>query len=340
MAEEAAESLAAIAPGRRIPRTLPPTIRDAVRRLRAHLAGRPDPLTDIPLDLSGMTPFARRVARVLRRVPPGRTIACAEVARRMASPRAAGAVKRVLGRNPLPLLVPGHRVGGTGAAERFDEHLLLLEGVVSDADLAAAYAHLGRTDRRLAALVRRFGPYAPGFGGGGSGHLSWNLLVTSIIHQQLSLKAAGTIAGRVRALTPGDDLPTPRQLRRLDDDALRGSGLSRAKVASMRDLAARILDGRLDCDALEHLDDVAVIAELVQVRGIGVWTAQMLLIFHLDRRDVWPVGDLGLRNAVAAHLRLPATPDEHEMERLGERYAPYRSVAAWYLWALADGEVI
>ena len=343
--QASADDVLAELPARTTPRPLPPVVKDLARRVRAHLSGRPDPMTDVPVDLSALTPFGRKVARALRRVPPGRTTTYGELARRAGSPGSARAVGGRMACNAAPLLVPCHRViGADGALGAFSgpggsrqkEHLLQLEGVTFDPVLAEGYAHLARVDRKMAGLVRTFGPYAPGFGG----HASWDILVTSIVHQQLSVKAAATIAGRVCALTPGPAMPTPDEMARLSTEALRGCGLSRAKEMYVKDLSRHVRNGLLDLDALDHLDDGEVLDALTAVKGIGVWTAQMSLIFHLGRLDVWPVGDLGLRNAVKLHLGMDAAPTEKEMEPLGDRWAPYRSMAAWYLWALVDGEII
>ncbi len=329
---------AAVSPGRR-----PPAVRDLVARLRRHLAGRPDPLADVPLDLAACPPFHRRLYRSLRRVPPGATVTYGELARRAGRPGAARAVGRAMAANPVPLLVPCHRVlpaaGGVGAfsaAGGPDQKawLLFREGVVPDDRLRAAYAHLRRVDRRLGRIIDRVGPYLPAFG---PREDPYGLLVLSIVHQQLSMKAAATIAGRVRSLTPGPDFPDPDTLLALPDDRLRACGLSRQKIAYLRDLARHVRDGDVDLRALWRLPDAAVIATLTRIRGIGVWTVQMLLIFHLFRLDVWPAADLGLQKAVQRHLRLPAAPGPREMTALGERWAPYRSVAAWYLWRTVDG---
>lgn len=343
--DDARADLDASVPDRPWARPVPPPVKDLVRRLRVHLEGRPDPLTDVPVDLSAFTDFGRRTARAVRRLKPGRTITYGELARRAGSPAAARAAGRIMATNPVPLLVPCHRVlgadgsltgfGGPGGT-RQKEHILQLEGVVRDPVLADGFEHLAAADRRMGALVRRFGPYTPGFGG----RASWDILVTSIVHQQLSVKAAGTIANRVRALTPGPMHPTPDEMIRIDDDTLRGCGLSRAKVSFIRDLGDHVRSGRLDLDALARLDDGEVLEKLTAVKGIGVWTAQMSLIFHLGRLDVWPVGDLGLRKAVQMFHGLDETPTEGEMDEWGDRWTPYRSMAAWYLWALIDGEPI
>ena len=324
----------------------PKPVQALIGRIRSHLDGRPDAFADVPLDLSALTPFARKVCTELRGVGPGSTVTYGELARLCGSPGASRAVGRVMGSNPTPLLVPCHRVlptgkglGGFSAAGglRQKEHLLMVEGVVFDRQLKDGYAHLTRVDRRLGRVIRAVGPYSPGFGGGED---PWRILVTSIVHQQLSLKAAGTILGRVIALTPGSDVPSPRQVRRLSDEQMRGCGLSRGKVSFIRDLAEHVLDGRLDLASLDRLTDDQVLEVLTAVKGIGVWTAQMALIFHLGRLDIWPTGDLGLRNAVRLHRSLDDAPDEKAVEPLGDIYAPYRSMAAWYLWTVVDGKPV
>jgi 3-methyladenine DNA glycosylase/8-oxoguanine DNA glycosylase len=245
--------------------------------------------------------------------------------------------------NPLPLLVPCHRVlpsgGGLGGFSSSGgvvtkARLLHAEGYVFDQNLQDGLDHLSRVDRKLGRVIAKAGPYLPAFG---DSQDPYEVLVTSLVHQQISVKAAATIAGRVRTLTPGDAFPKPTELPGLPDEALRGAGLSRQKIGYLRDLGARVADGRLDLRALRRLDDDAAIAALCRVKGIGVWTAQMALIFHLDRLDVWPVDDLGLQDAVKIHLRLPARPTAKEMHGHGERWAPYRSMASWYLWRLVDG---
>ncbi len=321
----------------------PAPVRDLIKRLRRHLVGRPDDFADVPVDLSGRSDFARKVARAARRIPPGETRTYGELARRLRRPDAARGVARALAANPVPIIVPCHRVlpasGGLGGYSAGDglptkARLLHAEGVVLDPALEPGYAHLRRVDKPLARIMREAGPYLPIFGGSQD---PYEVLCTSLVHQQISVKAAATIAGRVRALTPGPGYPTPAELPELADADLRGAGLSRQKIGYLRDLAACVSDGRLDLYALRRLDDDAATAALVQVKGIGVWTAQMMLIFNLGRLDVWPVDDLGLQDSVRMHLGLAERPKAKEMQALGERWAPYRSLAAWYLWRLADG---
>jgi DNA-3-methyladenine glycosylase II len=159
-------------------------------------------------------------------------------------------------------------------------------------------------------------------------------LTHAIISQQLSSKAAGTIAGRFDALCGGR--PTPGGIAAVSDAQLRVVGLSGQKVRYVRDLCARVADGSLPLQRLDALADDQVIEALTQVKGIGRWTAEMFLMFRLHRPDVLPVGDLGIVKAVQRAYRLRKTPDAARLEQIGEPWRPYRSVACWYLWASLD----
>jgi DNA-3-methyladenine glycosylase II len=157
-------------------------------------------------------------------------------------------------------------------------------------------------------------------------------LVGAIVSQQLSTKAAATIFARVRALVPAGEPLSAAQINAVSDVALRGAGLSGQKVGYLRDVCARILDGRLQLDELEALPDEVVVERLVAVKGFGRWTAEMFLMFRLHRPDVLPVGDLGIVNAVKRLYRLRKTPAPERLLQIGEAWRPYRSVACWYLW--------
>jgi DNA-3-methyladenine glycosylase II len=159
----------------------------------------------------------------------------------------------------------------------------------------------------------------------------YEVLVRSITSQQLSTKAAETIFQRLRAALPGRRLK-PESVADADDETLRAAGYSANKVRSLRDLTARVLDGRLPLARLPRLDDESVIDRLVAVHGIGRWTAEMFLIFSLGRLDVLPVDDLGLRAAVRDVYGLGDLPARRELVELGEAWRPYRSIATWYLW--------
>jgi 3-methyladenine DNA glycosylase/8-oxoguanine DNA glycosylase len=201
--------------------------------------------------------------------------------------------------------------------------------------LAIDYSHarrvLARRDPILRDLMRRHGPC----GLAESQHTDpFVALLHAIVSQQLSTRAAATIAGRVEGLMGGR--PTPSRVARVSDPQLRAAGLSGQKVKYLRDLCARIEDGTLPLDELDRLTDDQVIEALTQVKGIGRWTAEMFLMFRLHRPDVLPVGDLGIVKAVQRAYRLRTVPSPSRLLRLGESWRPYRSVACWYLWASLD----
>ncbi len=159
----------------------------------------------------------------------------------------------------------------------------------------------------------------------------------SIVYQQLSGAAAGTIFGRLLDKFPDRQLE-PKALLRKRMTTLRGAGLSQAKALSLRDLAKHIVDGDLDPEGLHDLSDDDVVETLTQVRGIGPWSAQMHLMFSLGRRDIWPVLDLGVRKGLAKYLGLDAVPHAKDCEPLGDEYRPHRTALAWYMWRVLEVE--
>ena len=161
-------------------------------------------------------------------------------------------------------------------------------------------------------------------------------LTRSIVFQQLNGKAAGTIFDRLTAAAKVNPL-TPEAILKLRATTLRKAGLSAQKASYVRDLAARTRSGEVDFAKLPDLDDASVIEHLTQVKGVGTWTAQMILIFALKRTDVLPTADFGIRAAMKRAYELPEMPKPAEMEAIAERWRPYRSVASWYLWRYLDG---
>jgi DNA-3-methyladenine glycosylase II len=165
----------------------------------------------------------------------------------------------------------------------------------------------------------------------------FDALAESIAYQQLSGKAAATIFGRVRALYPKRKWLDPEQLLATPDQALRAAGLSRAKTAALKDLAAKTIDGTVPTGrALIRMSDDEIITRLTAVRGIGRWTVEMLLLFDLGRPDVWPVDDYGVRKGFAKTFGRRKLPTPKQLMKLGEKWRPYRSVAAWYFWRALD----
>ncbi len=163
----------------------------------------------------------------------------------------------------------------------------------------------------------------------------FDALVRAIVFQQLSGKAARTIHGRVLALY-GGRAPEPADLLVTPDESLRGAGLSRQKSAYLRDLALKVQTGAVPLDELDRMPDDAVIAHLIQVKGIGKWTAQMFLMFRLGRLDVLPELDLGIQNAIRRAYRIRRRVTPKDVLRIGKKWSPYASIACWYLWRSLD----
>jgi DNA-3-methyladenine glycosylase II len=214
-----------------------------------------------------------------------------------------------------------------------------LDGRRAESLTSVGYARarrlLMRRDPVLAGAIKRIGPCLMA-DRQRKDHLT--ALVGAIVSQQLSTKAAATIFGRFVALFPDNQIPDAAAIAAQSDDALRGVGLSGQKVGYLRDLSARIADGRLDLDALDSLPDELVIERLTAVKGFGRWTAEMFLMFRLHRPDVLPAGDLGIVNAIHRLYRLRKRPDAKRILKLGEAWKPYRSVASWYLWQTLRNE--
>ena len=197
-----------------------------------------------------------------------------------------------------------------------------------------AHRHLAASDPRFAALIkkaRRYNIKPP------TGSLRpFDALAESIAYQQVSGKAAATIWGRVRALFPGKHLD-PRAVVEMPDEKLRGAGLSRSKVAALKDLAAKTIDGTVPSGrAVMKMPDEEIIERLIAVRGIGRWTVEMLLLFDLGRPDVWPVHDYGVQKGFAKVFGKRKLPTPKQLTKFGEKWRPYRSVAAWYFWRALD----
>lgn len=200
-------------------------------------------------------------------------------------------------------------------------------------ECARARRLLMRRDPRLAPVIKRVGPCGLT---ASRTHDPFVSLVRALVSQQLSGKAAATIFGRVSALAGGDRQLSPAAVLAIDPQALRDAGLSRQKISYIRDLAERVSDGRLALDALPDLSDDEVIAAITAVKGFGVWSAEMFLMFRLNRPDIFPVGDLGIVKGVQHLLGMKTKPSVRTMLRTAEAWRPYRSVAAWYLWRIRE----
>ncbi len=197
-----------------------------------------------------------------------------------------------------------------------------------------AHRHLRRTDPRMSALIAQSRRYnlVPA-----TSVRPFDALAESIVYQQLNGKAAAAIWNRVRALYPKRKRLDPAKVLATPDETLRGAGLSRAKIAAIKDLAAKTLDGTVPSGrALLRMSDDEIVARLTTVRGIGRWTVEMLLLFDLGRPDVWPVDDYGVRKGFAKTFGRRKLPTPKQLMKLGEKWRPHRSVAAWYFWRALD----
>jgi 3-methyladenine DNA glycosylase/8-oxoguanine DNA glycosylase len=202
-------------------------------------------------------------------------------------------------------------------------------------DYRASVRHLKRVDPVLARVIESVGPCRMPVRSEGT---HFQALVRSIVFQQLSGKAAGTIHSRFAALfTTGS--PEPAALLMFGDVQLRGVGLSRQKIAYLRDLAEKVASGELPLEKVDQMDDDELIAHLVQVKGIGRWTAQMFLMFRLGRRNVLPELDLGIQNAIRRAYGKRKRPSPKQVRAIGAKWSPHSTVACWYLWrSLENGD--
>lgn len=219
-----------------------------------------------------------------------------------------------------------------GAHHDYREHVSIR---LNAETLRQAGDELSSADAKLARVIATVGPCTmiPRVEGSHFDHLTRN-----IVFQQLSGAAAGTIHGRFVERCGDGRPPTPEQLLQHDEATLRGCGLSTAKVAAIRDLARHVSDNRLPLDDVDNMEDQHVIDALVQVRGIGVWTAQMFLMFRLGRPDVLPVLDLGVRKGAQRIYRMRKLPEAARLEKVAKAWRPWRSVASWYCWRVLDLE--
>jgi len=320
----------------------PDGIGELVRRVQGHLAGRSDRrgFADVAVDMARFPRFTRTVYQTARRIPAGKVVGYGDLAAACGSPGASRAVGQAMAHNPLPLIVPCHRVlAADGQLGGFSSHggiatklrLLTLEGTDLEPIGRGGVRMLRRDDPRLAALIHAVGPFPLLRRRRGD---PFNALVESIIHQQVSMKAGAAIYRRMTEVVGRP--PTPAAIRARTPDQLRAAGVSAQKSGYLHDLSHRVLEGSLPLGALQRQDDEAVIEALTRVKGIGRWSAQMFLIFHLGRLDVLPVDDLGLRKGAQAVLGLRQLPDARRLQQLARRWTPFRSIATWYLWRALD----
>jgi len=322
----------------------------AISSITALLQGEAADLSGIELDFSRVPEFHRRVYVAARQIQPGQALTYGELAARVGAPGAARAVGQAMGRNPFPVVVPCHRVlaaggriGGFSAPGGIATKLRLLRAEQAHRDgmqalpydRATALEHLRAQDPALARLIDQVGAYrlqlkrTPSL---------FAALSESIVYQQLNGRAAASIHARLCALFPNPHHgPDAARLMRMSDARLLAAGLSNAKLAALRDLARRTLEGELPTlEQAQSMEDDELVERLTQVRGIGRWTVEMLLMFRLGRPDVLPLDDYGVRQGFTLAFRRAAGPGAAALARRGVRWRPYRSVASWYLWRAVD----
>jgi methylated-DNA-[protein]-cysteine S-methyltransferase len=322
---------------------LPAWVDDAVRAIEEHVSstsgsGEPEvDLSSVRLDFTHTPPFHKKVYEAARRVASGTTVTYAELATLAGSPKAVRAVGQAMAKNPYPIVVPCHRIlakgntpGGFSAFGGASTKAKLLAGEGAPLDplttLTAADPVLGRLMAKVGAFALEARPAKTTF----------DALSHAIVYQQLTGKAAATIHARVVALFKAKALRA-EDVHAASDELLRSAGLSRAKAASLKDLADKVLAGSVPTlEELATMDDEAIVEKLTAVRGIGRWTVEMLLMFRLGRLDVLPVNDYGIKKGFQLVFKTKELPDAATMTRRAERWRPWRSIASWYLWRAVE----
>lgn len=311
------------------------------QKLLKHLAGTSQDFSDVPLSHHNLTDFAAGVYQTARTIPAGSTATYLDLAKTLNNPGAVRAVGGALGKNPFLIVVPCHRIlasggkmGGFSAPGgcHTKEILLAAEGygtesLFQDDQMEAAQAHLSECPR-LGPIIEKAGPcpLKPLYP-----NSPFGALARAVLYQQLAGSAAKAIEDRVKKLGSAP-FPTAQELAKLSYEGLRGAGVSGPKIRTLKTLAQAVLEGELQPETLHLLPNSQVEAEVSKIKGLGPWSARMFLLFHLGRRDVFPVKDLGIRKGFQELFGGKDLPKPGTMERRSKRWRPYRSLASWYLW--------
>jgi methylated-DNA-[protein]-cysteine S-methyltransferase len=351
----------------RIPQNASPqapnkTIASVIKAVQNYFSEQPVKFTHIKTDLSTCSEFTRKVLCALSKVGYGKTISYKQLAQAAGCPGGARAIGRALGKNPLPLIIPCHRViradgnpGGFSAAGGVKQKLamLKLENIEID-DLAKTKAnacatltnqritkgtdHIIETDPEFGKWIKQLAKIELKIDNLTS---PFQALLEAIVYQQLTGKAAATIYKRLLSLFGGQTNIAPLDLLRAEDAELRAAGLSGPKIAAIRDLAEKCLAGDLpDLAKLKHMPNDEIIDCLVKIRGIGRWTAEMLLIFRLGRADVLAIDDYGLKKGLTILRNKKELVSAKELKEQGKTWKPYRTIASWYLWRIAESQIL
>lgn len=332
---------------------VPKWIRELIRKIKAHLEGTAQDFSDVPVSFDEASDFTLSVYKAIRGIQAGKVLTYSELASLIGKPAASRAVGNALGMNPIPLIVPCHRVitssrklGGYSAPGGVETKAALLAGegiyltkpvtIGAPAQWEKAVNELQKRDKVFARLVKKVGPL----------HFKPRLdkeplsaLITAIVMQQLSGKAAAGILDRVNALVSENGLPSAGKILNTSDADLRKTGISNMKVSFLKDLSRKYLDGGLPkLEELKLMPDEQIIKTFTRIKGVGRWTVEMYLIFNLGRADVFPTLDFGVRKAISQVYGLPGVAEAKDVEKYGERWKPYRTVASLYLWHSLDNK--
>ena len=327
-----------------------PTIKKVQKNIAQMLSGQSFELPISNLDLTTVTTFRQRVYSQASKIAAGSTVSYGQLAKLLGSPNSSRAVGQALGANPFPLIVPCHRIiAANGDLRGFSapgglslkRYLIEVEKMQHKGHLGFSYDprkaadYLSAVDPDMAKAIVRVGEPSMTLRKESTVYFS---LVKAIVSQQLSVKAAATIFQRL--CDKFELLPkglSAQNFLSLSHEELRGCGLSRNKILSVSDLSERTLSGEIPTlIKLKKMSDNEIIESLTQVKGIGQWTVEMLLMFRLGRPDVLAVDDLGLRLGHAYMLGKKGETDRKTLNKYGQLWRPYRSVASWYLWRLLD----
>lgn len=346
MREELQAATGAHEPAKKIPLW----IRSLVRQVALHITGKPQDFSAIPVFVEKATPFMREVYAEARRIPAGEVISYAQLAMRIKKSGAVRAVGTALGKNPVPLIIPCHRIiAASGKLGGFSAHggmeakkaLLHCEGINIEKPRLMATATQWRAGVQYLQQEKNFRRLQKQ-----TGSISFtpqhnaeplDAFIRAIVSQQLSTKVAATIFERVNKLVCKRGKPCAKTLLALPDEALRAAGLSGMKVTYLKNLAQHVLDGKLpSLTAARAMSDEQLVRRFTAIKGIGRWSVEMYLIFDLGRADIFPADDYGIRKAVAQLHGLAELPSAKAMAQYGEAWKPYRSIASLYLWRLLD----
>ncbi len=333
-------------------------IKTLANKIRDYFDGKPVAFKKLKLDLDSCTDFCRKIYLELQKIPHGKTISYGELASNIGQPGSARAVGRAVGANPLPLIIPCHRVighkgkiGGFSAAGGVPQKIamLKLEGIsLGDVDsnidtlnqesIKKGTAFLCRVDTHFGEWIKKLPPFSIAENNSSS---TFQTLVEAIVYQQLTGKAAATIFRRVLNLFGSTESVTPFDIIRARDAELRQTGLSGPKILAIRDLAEKTVAGQVpELEQIAKMSDEKIIDCLTRIRGIGRWTVEMLLIFRLARPDVLAADDYGLKKGLAILKNYQALPSSKQLAEEGKAWKPFRTIASWYLWRIAESQTM